>query len=60
VEGIEKARKLIVTEIAADFDGDATFPAPDPEQWREISRETHHTNPPNDFDFAFVTYERRA
>jgi len=59
VEGIEKARKLIVTEIAADFAGDATFPAPDPLRWRETSRDPHHAAAPNDFDFAFVTYERR-
>jgi dihydrofolate reductase len=60
VEGIEKAQKLIVTEIAADFEGDATFPAPDPRHWRERSRDTHRANPPNEFDFAFVTYERIA
>jgi len=59
VEGIRKASRLIVTEIAADFDGDATFPAPDPAQWRETSRDTHRANPPNDFDYAFVTYDRR-
>ena len=58
-EGIALARKMIVTEIAADFEGDATFPAADPAHWREIARETLHANPPNDFDFAFVTYERR-
>ena len=58
VDGIEHARKLIVTEIDADFEGDATFPSPDPAQWRQVSREAHRANPPNDFDYAFVTYER--
>ena len=58
-QGLMLAHKLVVTEIAADFEGDATFPAPDPSRWRETSRETLHANPPNDFDFAFVTYERR-
>ena len=24
----------------------------------EVSREAHHAAPPNDFDFAFVTYRR--
>jgi len=58
-QGLELASKLVVTEIAADFEGDAHFPAPDSAHWREISRETLHANPPNNFDFAFVTYERR-
>ncbi|HEY1609529.1 MAG TPA: dihydrofolate reductase [Paraburkholderia sp.] len=58
VDGIGKAHKLIVTEIAADFEGDATFPAPDPLHWRETSRETHRAKAPNDFEYAFVTYER--
>lgn len=56
---IHRADKLIVTEIARDFEGDATFPAPDPAHWRETAREALHANAPNDFDFAFVTYERR-
>lgn len=58
-QGLALAHKLVVTEIAADFAGDATFPAPDPSRWRETSRDTLHANPPNNFDFAFVTYERR-
>lgn len=58
-DGIALAHKLIVTEIARDFEGDATFPAPDPAHWRETAREALHANAPNDFDFAFVTYERR-
>ena len=58
-QGLALAHKLMVTQIAADFEGDATFPAPDAAHWRETARETHHANPPNDFDFAFVTYARR-
>ncbi|CAH2791076.1 MAG: Dihydrofolate reductase (EC [uncultured Caballeronia sp.] len=58
-DGFERADKLIVTEIDADFDGDTRFPAPDPAQWREVWRETHRAAPPNEFEFAFVTYERR-
>lgn len=57
-EGLAQAHKLVMTEIAADFPGDVTFPAPDPAIWRETSRETLRANSPNDFDFAFVTYER--
>jgi len=59
-DAIARADKMIVTEIDADFDGDARFPAPDPELWREVSREPHRAAAPNDFAFAFVTYERIA
>ncbi|WP_322105164.1 dihydrofolate reductase [Paraburkholderia sp. J41] len=58
-EGLALAHELVVTEISADFDGDATFPAPDPAVWQETSRETLRANAPNDFDFAFVRYVRR-
>jgi dihydrofolate reductase len=59
-DAIGRADKMIVTEIDADFDGDTRFPAPDPELWREVSREPHRAAAPNDFAFAFVTYERIA
>jgi dihydrofolate reductase len=58
-EGVAYADKLIVTEISADFAGNATFPAPDPAQWEEVSREAHHSDAPNAFDYAFVTYRRK-
>jgi dihydrofolate reductase len=58
-DAIGLASKMIVTEIDADFDGNTRFPAPEPAHWREVSRETHRAAPPNAFDFAFVTYERR-
>jgi dihydrofolate reductase len=59
-DAIGRADKMIVTEIDADFDGNTHFPAPDASHWREVSREAHRAAPPNDFGFAFVTYERRA
>ncbi|CAG9241393.1 MULTISPECIES: dihydrofolate reductase [Paraburkholderia] len=59
-EGALRADKMIVTEIHADFDGDARFPAPDPAVWHEVSRETHWAKEPNDFEYAFVVYQRVA
>ena len=49
-----------VTEIARDFEGDATFPALDPRTWIETAREAHvHEGEPS-FAYAFVTYRRRG
>jgi dihydrofolate reductase len=58
-QGLAQADKLIVTEIAADFEGDVTFPAPDPKDWEESARETFRARAPNEFDYAFVTYHRK-
>jgi dihydrofolate reductase len=57
-DGIKRAERLIITEIDKSFEGDVTFAEPDPAIWREVARETHRANPPNDFDYAFVEYER--
>jgi len=54
-EGIGFADKLVITEIDSDFEGDATFPAPNPAQWQAVSRETHHAEA---FDYARVVYRR--
>ena len=58
-EGLALADKLVVTEIDADFDGDASFPAPDAAQWQEVSRDAHQAAAPNTFGYAFVVYERK-
>ena len=54
------AAELVLTEIERDFEGDARFPDFDRSVFREQSREPHRAAPPNDFDYAFVTYRRIA
>lgn len=58
VEALPKSDRLIVTEISKTFDCDAFFPAIDAQQWKEISREQHHSDAQK-FDYAFVIYQRR-
>ena len=50
------AQRLELTEIAADFAGDAHFPAIDRQAWREIRREPGKSAA--GLPYAFVTYER--
>ncbi len=57
---LAQAAELVLTEIEREFDGDARFPDFDRSVFRERSREPHHAAPPNDFDYAFVTYRRIA
>ena len=59
-QALGHAQRLYLTEVGRDFDGDAFFPAIDRGDWNEVSRETHHAPAPNDFDYAFVTLERKA
>ena len=51
-------KKMYVTEIEKDFDGDTFFPVIDGEVWKEISREKGIKNEENNLDYYFVTYER--
>ena len=48
---------LIVTEIDKAFACDTFFPQIDPQQWKEVARETHHSEE-NGCDYAFVTYRK--
>lgn len=56
-EALPQVQRLIVTEIAKTFACDTFLPPFDPAEWREIARESHHSQA-NACDFAFVTYER--
>ena len=58
-EAIHHADELVLTEIERDFAGDTQFPEWDRREFLEASRERHHAGPPNDFDYSFVTYQRR-
>lgn len=55
-QALEVADRLQLTEIAADFKGDAQFPAWNRSQWRETARQSHRAEA--GYDYAFVTYER--
>ena len=56
---LPRADELLLTEIERDFDGDVRFPDWDRAAFVETARERHHAGPPNDFDYAFVTYARK-
>jgi dihydrofolate reductase len=57
---LPRADTLLLTEIGARFDGDVHFPDFAGAGFAEVQRETHHAAAPNAFDYAFVTYRRRA
>jgi dihydrofolate reductase len=55
-QAFEFADRLQLTEIAADFAGDAHFPDWSRATWHETARETRRAEA--GYEYAFVTYER--
>lgn len=53
------ADRLLITRVHLQPDGDAKFPAIDPEMWREAERTEHRAGPDDDASFTTLTYERR-
>ena len=51
-------KKMYITEIDKEFDGDAFFPRIDETKWKEVSREKGPEDEENDFTYTYVTYER--
>lgn len=52
-------KKMYVTEIDRDFDGDTFFPRINDEIWKEISRENGPEDSNNNLKYEYVVYERR-
>ncbi len=57
-EALPLTQRMIVTEIDKILECDTFFPQTDASEWKEVSREKHHSET-NGFDFSYVVYERR-
>jgi dihydrofolate reductase len=53
-----KARRLYLTEVQADVEGDVTFPVFDETAWREVRREEHPAREEDEYPFVFRVLER--
>ncbi|MGR4863380.1 dihydrofolate reductase [Caulobacter sp. LARHSG274] len=56
---LPKARRLYLTEVQAQVEGDVAFPAFDEAAWTEVRREEHPAGPDDDHPFVFRVLERR-
>lgn len=57
---MERIQRLYLTIIHHQFeDGDAYFPKINPNEWNEIARESHKADEQNEFDYSFVTFDRK-
>jgi len=52
-------RRLYLTYIHADIDGDIFFPEFTMEEWREVSREDYQPDEKNKYPYSFVVLERK-
>ena len=57
-QALEKADRLYLTEVDAEPEADAFFPAIDRKEWREVARETHPACERNPYAYSFVVLER--
>jgi dihydrofolate reductase len=55
-QSLKLAKKLYITEINAEFEGDAFLPEVDLNAWQEVSRESHTSE--KGLSFSYVTYLR--
>ena len=57
---LPKARRLYLTEVEADIDGDVVFPAFDETAWREVRHERHAADDANPYAFTWRVLERQT
>ena len=54
------AERIYLTEVDYEFDGDAYFPALNPNDWTEISREHHPKDEKHQYSFDWVVLDRKS
>jgi dihydrofolate reductase len=59
VISLHYARRIFLTRIYANFEGDSFFPTIDPDKWELIEREEFQPDEKNPYPFAFLTYKRK-
>lgn len=56
---LPRARRLYVTEVEAEVEGDVLFPAFDEAAWTEVASEAHPAGEKDDHGFVFRVLEKR-
>ena len=58
-EFLPRAKRLYLTMIDGDFEGDTFFPEYDVTQWKEVRYEEHERDAKNPYDYRFAVLERK-
>ncbi len=56
-QALPQAQRVYLTQVHAIVDGDATFPALNPMQWRELAREDYPADERHAYAYSFVILE---
>jgi dihydrofolate reductase len=56
---LERARRVYLTDIDADVEGDVTLPPFDESRWREVRAKAYPAGPGDDYPFTIRVLERR-
>ena len=57
---LPKIDRMYLTEVHEEVPGDAFFPEYNNDEWQEIAREDFSAEPPNEYDYSFVAYDRKV
>ena len=57
-EFLARADRIYLTEVDVEIDGDASFPALDPGEWREVSCERHAADERHAYPYTFKRLDR--
>jgi dihydrofolate reductase len=55
---LDRARRLYLTEVEAEVEGDVRLPPIDERRWREVRREAHPASEQDQYPFVFRVLER--
>jgi dihydrofolate reductase len=56
---LNPTRRLYITRVFANFEGDSYFPEINPDKWELIEREEFNADEKNPFPFAFLIYKKK-
>lgn len=57
---LPQVKRIYLTRVHAEFEGDTFFPEPDMEQWDEISRKYHKKDQKHAHSFSILVLERKT
>lgn len=57
-DGLQRADRIYLTWIHADFEGDTHFPRLDLHKWREVKRSDHAPDAENPYPYSFTTLQK--
>ena len=54
------ATRIYLTRVHAKVKGDAFFPELNLFEWKETARQDHRADEKNQYDYSFITLERKS